>query len=398
MGDPRETRSGRGLPNGGGLGGAQPPADGGKEPPLSAGLQKFLQGIRPIGAGDPTAREGNRELEEPGADEDLAEKKLSEAERFERQLKRGILTLLLLTTAMVAATNAWMIHRTKSFPTPFALTFTSALTSPANCRVEMAWAGEAGRRGAEGRPAVLLGGKPLPQVVRLEPGPAGQVRRLRLAVHTPPKCPSGLYAGELEVSAESSPGKDLRLAGPFPISLRVLSPWEQWHLLRKWALLMGVIGALAYCMCLFLHPAPRGTLHFRTSAADLGHSVTPVPLRAGIVGYLWPCRRSVIEVQQLLRCNPSYAPILAELPELRIEFARYGLVTLTAPRLHERGIQMCQIFDSLRPDTMSAPRGRRLGRYSLLLGAGSETWTALWTRTGADGRRAWLAFAYRRNA
>lgn len=248
----------------------------------------------------------------------------------ERNTFAAILAVLLAVTAIVGFFNHRMLERGRGLSSPFSIELRSALREPASYRVDVDWTSTP--VDAVGQlPVVVVGGEPIGRVgaggvLELEvPEASRPMKPVEMGLRVGEAVVPGSYVGQIRFVPAVGPGATRASEFQFPLSITVPGPWEEWFLLRDWLLLAsGVLFATWLC-ALFLWPAPRGRLRFLYHGQGVGWRDDEVPLRQGVLGFLFPWRRCIVDVSALVRRRSWGRELMADLPAVNLQFLRFGL-------------------------------------------------------------------------
>jgi hypothetical protein len=222
----------------------------------------------------------------------------------------AVFALCLLLTAFFFTLNAIVLVRSTPHPYRLDMDFPGGIPHGTAYDIELRWVQDDSDSFIQ-RPSVFVTyeGRNVDESP-LTPGQSipvqlGQQLGIHVLVHG--NVPSGLHKGEVHLIRREGPESLRNVVLPVEISVEN-RPWSNWFLLRNWLLLVMVVGAIAYLICVLVFSRPHGRLVITRfdNTVPIGDGSSEragrvVPLKMNCSAWLFPWRRSVVEFSSVLR-------------------------------------------------------------------------------------------------
>jgi hypothetical protein len=238
--------------------------------------------------------------------------------------------LLLLLTLYFAGLNAYVLHNAVPRPLRLSLEVPAGARTRGTYRPQLIWQ----RPATAGlvRPVVEIDGQAVQEgfeATRLVE--LGRASELRFTI--PRTATGGMHEGTLLLTRVSG-DESLPATVSAPVSIGVTSGfWRNWFILRDWAFVALIAGALFYLYCVMMYDPPAGSLRVVRLAQSFPYEKN-IPLRMRPVAWLLPWRRSVVPLRWIWkRAGVSHKSlaghidfVLSMLPILDLPDVRKGKV------------------------------------------------------------------------
>lgn len=308
---------------------------------------------------------------------------MAEDTRLQLKMALWVVAIAVVTTLYFFLLNAWLLY--KAQPEPYTLHFDHPPGVSADYGVFMQW--EPGPGDAQHptiHPKLLLNGSELSE---------RSDRKVNVSVNDPPKVtikiPNDTTGGEHRgtMMFERIDG-----AGPSslqsPISLGIeASLWQNWFVVARWLVLVGIAYVLFYVFCLYYFPLASGTLN--VWVPNSGRS-TPrrVRMNPPLLRFLMPWIRGQQSLYKLLR--RAKAPAMAVVPARIIFFSR-GMPMMLPSRDARRKLlkSSADAEADAMPEVPPVEDRRRLGGIEIMSGFTAYS-------VGSEAESAFTVLRYKR--